>query len=867
MARETSEPDTPGGRRLPGRLRRQIVTARAVVLWERLWPRLWPALALLGTFAGLAMLGAITALPPWLHALVLLAVVAGAGASLYRNLRDLRMPDSYTGSRRIEQASGLGHRPLTTMDDPLAAGANDPAAASLWRAHRAKLTRMLAQLRVGWPRAGLAGQDPRALRAIPVLLIAAGVIASGPTAPERLLRALMPAIGGTGAPPPSVTVWLDPPSYTGKAPRVLNGASGDAESQLPGEAEAQDTESGGEARDKDGTRRVVRAPEGSRVLVQVNGGDSQPAVLVGDTRKPLESVSKDAWKGEIVLGGANGVTVPGGADLGVVQAGDTLAEWPLHLLIDQKPTVAFTDEPREGQRHALEIEHRAEDDYGVTALRLVVDRPGDERIEPIVRRLPLTGDDGSGTLTGTTYHDLTAHIWAGLEAEMVLEAEDAAGQTATSETRTVELPERSFKHPVAKKLVELRKRLARKPDARKPVIRELQKLQTRPDRFLGDIVVALGLRTAERRLAYSESFAELRSVQELMWRLALRIEDGELAIAERDLRRAQKALQEALADPETSNAEIQRLMDRLEQAMQRFMQAMQQRMQQRMSEGEQPQPMPENAQRLEARDLQKMLERMRDMATSGSREAAQEMLSRLQQMMENLRMAPQQRMSQQGRQAQEMMQNLQSLSQRQQNLLDQTFRQAQPGQEGRRQPGQGQRQGQQPGQMQPGQGPGAQQQEAIRKDLGELMRRYSNMMGEIPGALGQAEQQMRQSQRALGQGQPGQAVKPQKGALENLRQGMQSMQQALRQRLQQQQGPGRQGQGRFGARPGDQRDPLGRRQGEDGRGGMKQDDVRIPDEQQIQRAREILDELRRRAGERERPEIEREYIERLLERF
>jgi uncharacterized protein (TIGR02302 family) len=597
-------------------------------------------------------------------------------------------------------------------------------------------------------------------------------------------------------------------------------------------------------------------------------------------------VSDGAWKGEIVLGGKDGVDVPGGAELAVRQDGDALAAWPLHLLIDQKPTVRFVNEPTEGRRHALEVAHRAEDDYGITALRLVVDRPSDERIEPITRRLPLTGKTEDGALTGTTYHDLTSHIWAGLKAEMRLEATDAAGQTATSETITLRLPEREFQHPVAKKIVQLRKRLAREPDNREPVITELQKLQMRPGRFLGDVVVALALRTSERRLAYTESFEALREVQELMWRTALRIEDGELAIAERDLRRAQQALQEALADPDTSNAEIERLMDQLEQAMQKFMQAMQQRMQQRMSEGEQPPELPENARQLETKDLQKMLDKMRDMATSGARESAQEMLSQLQRMMENMRMAPQQRqLSRQGQQAQEMMQNLQDLTRRQQNLLDQTFQQAKPGQspqsqqgrqgmpeqqgQMRRQPGQGQ-QGQR-GQGQQGQQgrglPSQQQQEAIRKDLGELMREFANMTGQIPNPLGQAEQQMRQSSRALGQGNADGAVPPQQGALENLRQGMQSMRQALRQQLQQQRGPGQRGQGRYGARPGQPRDPLGRRQGQEGQGGMNQDDVKIPSEQELQRAREILNELRRRAGERERPEIEREYIERLLERF
>ena len=36
---------------------------------------------------------------------------------------------------------------------------------------------------------------------------------------------------------------------------------------------------------------------------------------------------------------------------------------------------------------------------------------------------------------------------------------------------------------------------------------------------------------------------------------------------------------------------------------------------------------------------------------------------------------------------------------------------------------------------------------------------------------------------------------------------------------------------------------------------------------ELQRAREIMDELRRRAGERQRPKFERDYIDRLLRRF
>jgi hypothetical protein len=41
----------------------------------------------------------------------------------------------------------------------------------------------------------------------------------------------------------------------------------------------------------------------------------------------------------------------------------------------------------------------------------------------------------------------------------------------------------------------------------------------------------------------------------------------------------------------------------------------------------------------------------------------------------------------------------------------------------------------------------------------------------------------------------------------------------------------------------------------------------VPDEIDVQRAREIMEELRRRLGEQNRPTLELDYIERLLRRF
>lgn len=61
-----------------------------------------------------------------------------------------------------------------------------------------------------------------------------------------------------------------------------------------------------------------------------------------------------------------------------------------------------------------------------------------------------------------------------------------------------------------------------------------------------------------------------------------------------------------------------------------------------------------------------------------------------------------------------------------------------------------------------------------------------------------------------------------------------------------------------------QRDILGRNMNGDGGYG---DNVKVPDEMERQKARDILNEIRRRAGDRTLREDEQEYLRRLLDRF
>jgi hypothetical protein len=129
--------------------------------------------------------------------------------------------------------------------------------------------------------------------------------------------------------------------------------------------------------------------------------------------------------------------------------------------------------------------------------------------------------------------------------------------------------------------------------------------------------------------------------------------------------------------------------------------------------------------------------------------------------------------------------------------------------------------------------------------------------------LGRAGEAMGQAENNLAQGNPDNAVDAQGRALDALRKGAQSLAQAM----QQGQGQGPQGRvGRLGQSRADQdTDPLGRPM----RGHEYSDDatVKVPGEIDVQRARRIIEELRKRFGDFARPQEELDYIERLLKSY
>lgn len=838
------DPDRPPENLIdPRRLARRLRLAGAALLWERLWPALWPALGVVGAFLVLALFDLPAQLPGAVHAALLALAAALLAAALVPALRRVRLPGRSAGQRRIEQASGWSHRPLTAVNDQLKVGADDPATAALWQAHRQRMAAQMRRVQIGWPAAGLVRRDPFALRAALALLLVIAAIDAGQDWPQRLWRAVTPSFAPSG---PGATVgldiWLTPPDYTGLPPQFLPASAPEA---------------------------PIAVPTGSTVLAQVHGGRGVPQLRIDDKATDFGRVDESNYKGS--------ATLAAGSRLAVEQNGRMLGSWPITIVPDLPPKIEFAKPPQHTQRAALRLEYQASDDYGVESAKAVITRPGDASGETIALDLPLAGPHLKEA-HDSTYYDLTAHPWAGLPVDVHLEAADALAQTGASDTIRITLPERVFHHPVARAIIDQRKQLTLDPSQREVVAETLSDLSLRPKLFNDDKVVFLALRTAQARLVLDKDAGDIPAVQQLLWDTAVRIEDGRTTLVQRDVRDAMKALQDALAR-NAPDAEIDRLTRELKEAIDRYLQALAENMQ-RQGDNNQQQPL-DPSRMLSQQDLQNMLDRARELARTGSRDAARDMLAQLQEMLENLRMArPGQMQNGQG----QAMRQMQQMMQRQQQLLDKSFRQSRQGQQGQQgqqgrqgqQGQQGQRGGQngQNGQAQAGQGQGDMtgEQEALRRQLGEMMRQLGEQTGDIPQSLGRAERAMRGAADALQRGQPGNAIGPQTEALDQLQQAARNMAEQMMGQKGDGQPDGSDSGGREGQRQAE-RDPFGRLNTQDHANGGVDDGGRMrmgdgPDSNYaVEKAKGILEELRRRAGERSRPEIERDYIDRLLKQF
>jgi uncharacterized protein (TIGR02302 family) len=843
---------------MPPLTRARLLTGLAIII-ERIWPLLLPALIVASSFVTLAWFGLFRSIPdgPRYAFATVLAVLFIA--SLWP-LRTFRLPNQAQINARLESANGLAHQPIGVQNDTLAS-ALDEFSQALWQVHQSRMAEKLKTVQADTPKPKVYELDSWALRTLPALSLFIAFAFSTGSLGGRLSdvwngMAAIPAI------PPRIDVWVTPPGYTAKPPIFLS------------------------ATEPDGT--AITIPENSVLTVRVGGEAAQTYQLAVNgaapkaATKPTNAATQTATDGQLLTAQLKSdATVTLGLESG------TVSQWIFKVIKDAPPEVAFTADPTKAKNGTVTLIYAIKDDYGAAKgaaqfklVPLIKDARPLYTMPDLALGLPRrNAKDGAAKTT----KDLTQHPLAGEEFEIKLRAQDGAGQSAISAPKMFVLPEYYLANDLARALAEDRRLLARDANAKTLVLNLLDALTIRPEETINNASHFLGIETARIRLYQAKSDDELRSVVDYLWQVALNIDKNSLSDAERRLQQAEDRLAEALENG-ASDEEIQKLMQELRQAMNEFMKQLAE--QERKNPSSKPND--QNTQELSSADLEKMLDKLEDLAKQGAKDQAKELLNQLRDMMNNLQAQRDNKGGKGGEGQSEMEGKLNELGKMlrdQQKLLDETFKQdrenqtnrgeSQPQENGDGEQGQGEQgQGEQ-GQGQQGQnGEGGQPngtQQGPNGGLGGLEQRQNKLgeqlqglmdglkgLGIEPGKeLGDAGKAMGRAGKNLGEGDAGEAMGDQTEALNALRKGAEGLMNQMQQAMGKEGG----GQQRGEKGPND-KDPLGRARSDDGADTGQS--TKVPDEIDVQRAREILEAIRKRLGNSLSPELEKQYLERLL---
>lgn len=795
--------------RPPARARRAILLTHAGLWAEAVARAFWPLWAVCAAIAGAAMLGLPLVGWGWICCIGVVAAAAALG------LLRFHIPRRAQAEARIDDR--LPGRPLAGLRDTQLTGQGDAGSAELWHAHQGWLARQAERARAVAPNLRLADHDPFGLRLIGMLVLAVGVVFGSAFRVSSVVdMPMLPSPDG-----PSWEGWAEPPSYTGELGLYLPDQAGDTLELAQGSAI---------------TLRFYGDEDAYRVTQDIGEGD--PLIVT--------------QSGSLQIGGPNG------------------RSWQITMLPDSPPSIS-SDGTVTAEKGETQIAFNASDDFGVRTARAqitldltAVDRryglsTDPDPIDPIDVDLPLPFSRDRQEIEDQLRRDFSQHVLANMPVVIQLEAEDDAGQTAQSDPISATLTSKRFFQPIARAIAEQRRDFlwARANDVRAAQV--LRAVGWQPDDLFRSPAHGVILRGLIDQIEAGAETPEARSqIAEAMWAFALELEEGSLADARERLRRAQERLAEAMRNG-ASDAEIAELMDELRAAKEDYMRLLAENAEP-ADQGDEPDS-GEDSRTVTQDEIDRLMDEIQRLMEEGRMDEARALMEQLNQLLENLTMQ-QSNEGGDGPQGEQSVEDLGEAMRDQQELSDETFRELQDRFNGR-------------DPQDDGDGPDAESLAERQQALEQELERQRDSLPGLPGeeaeaarrALDRAGDAMDRAGDALERDDLPGAINNQGQALELMREGMTALSEALRSAGQDEEaetsetngGEGQQGEDRQPAR-----DPLGRRAGGGGQVGGDE----IPEAQDPEgRANDLQDELRRRLGERARPQEERDYLDRLLDDF
>ncbi|MEM5476384.1 DUF4175 family protein [Pacificibacter sp. AS14] len=771
------------------------------------------AALLFDTFAALTPLASIISV-----ACVAVALVVSFGLCTMR----FRMPTMREARARVDEA--LPHRPIQALDDLMATGHDNLQTQGIWRAHQARMAQQALSARAIGPHVRLSARDPYALRLMAVTVLIMGLLFG-----TGALRFGGVSLANDIALGPAWEGWIEPPAHTGKPTLYL--------SDMP---------------------ERFTAPQNSKVTIRLYGdaeafqmretvsGQSDQAALLGQDFTLQQT-------GEIEI------------------KGETGRLWNVALLPDQPPVAELVGDMTRAPSGELRQSFRMSDDFGIARAQFEIELDRNEvvaqygyRVDPeprqaVVLSIPLPRALQRQDFEGVVAENLSRHPFSGLPVRVRLTAWDVSGHEAASQHNQAILPGRKFFDPLAAALIDVRRELLW---SRKNAVRSAQIIRAvsyaQDDSYGGDHAIFLSLRAVAGLIeAQGPSMSDevWDTVADSLWTIAVELEDGELSEALERLRRAQERLTQAMRDGATPD-EIAKLMQDLRDATDDYIL---QRAEQQSKEQDQDQDGAQDGESFDVSpdQLQELMDRIQELMEQGRMAEAQQLMEMLNEMLENMQVSP----GQQGQGAQAI-ESLEDMLREQQDLNDETFSDLQE------QFGADDDDSSEPNPADDRAESLADRQQALRSQAqrqgGALPPEASAQGDGAASELERAERSMEGAEEALRNQDYAGALDNQARAMEALRNGLKQLNEQLSQSGSPEDSQNAEAQS---GQP-NGRDPLGRRDGRDqgasigsdGSGGSEQDDV-------YKQAEELLDEIRRRSAQRERADEELDYLKRLLDRF
>lgn len=730
----------------------------------------------------------------------------GASALFCLGIKLFKIPISDEIQEKLERRSSISHRPLRSQEDKPSrklTAKNE----TLWLWERA---RKLGQFKLfKWisPDFSLTQRDPYALRILLTLILIVGFVVSGPATPSKILGLVFPFSSSIEkSSGDALKVVITPPPYTRQPQLILSGSP----------------------------KEPLHVPAGSKVRVLLQSWVGHAELVMQEKRVPLSRDGKtDAYIAE--------TEIPETDSIKLRQFGLPRLNIPVKYIRDNPPTLSLREQPRVVAGGQLLLPLTVSDDYGLKLIRVRAILSTEIKSIPLGQPVyeeqsVVLSLDGKASDINPRF-DLTGHPWAGYPVSLLVEAEDYAEQTSTTEPVDIVLPERKFRHPVAQEIIAARKNLIKNGEvAAGAVAMEIVQSLARPARYDWDTVVTLALRSSLSRLGYDPTRASCESVIGTLWQTSLRLEDGNLTGTQSDLRKALENLQRAVQE-NRSPEEIAQLMQEFRDALSRHLQALQKEMARKEAQGELMPMSPEQmVQMIDPSMLADFLSQLENELMSGNADAAMQKLENLQKLTDMLNPAMAQPMPEDIKQAMKNLKDMQKLVDSQQALLDQTRSKKDQNSEIEKQ-----------------------EQSRIKEELSKTADEMKSQGAKIPESVDKAQDAMGKSESELQGNDPAGSIPHQQEALDQLRQGKQEMQQALKERMQNMMG--------MSFNPtGQPRDPLGRNSPNNGRD-MFNDTVKIPTGSERKKSDEILKTIRERSSDLTRPQAERDYYQRLLRQW